>query len=109
MFSIFSLFSVFSVLFMSTFLQFFGSPFLKTTFIFWGLLFGCFVAAVSSYTAHSPRDKTTCWAEEDAPCIGGFANAEEDKQYELEVPPNCVSNDQPAVPRRSPSIGFSRL
>ncbi len=36
---------------MSVFLQFFGSPFLKSTFLFWGLMFGCFVAGVSRYEA----------------------------------------------------------
>mmetsp|Transcript_34403 Transcript_34403/g.118591 ORF Transcript_34403/g.118591 Transcript_34403/m.118591 type:complete len:709 (+) Transcript_34403:71-2197(+) len=41
----------FSVIFMSTFLQFFGSPFLKSTFLFWGLMFGCLCAGLSSYTA----------------------------------------------------------
>ena len=39
----------FSVIFMSVFLQFFGSPFLKSTFLFWGLMFGCFVAGISTY------------------------------------------------------------
>ena len=34
---------------MSVFLQFFGSPFLKSTFLFWGLMFGCFVAGISTY------------------------------------------------------------
>ena len=71
----------FSVIFMSVLLQLFGSPFLKTTFIFWGLMFGCFVSAISSYTAHAPRDKTLCTAEPDAFCAGGFANAEDGKAY----------------------------
>merc|ERR1719399_1407640 len=39
----------FSVVAMSVFLQFFGSPFLKSTFLFWGLMFGCFVAGMSTY------------------------------------------------------------
>ena len=71
----------FSVIFMSVLLQLFGSPFLKTTFIFWGLMFGCFMSAISSYTAHAPRDKTLCTAEPDAFCAGGFANAEDGKAY----------------------------
>ena len=37
------------MIFMSVFLQFFGSPFLKSTFLFWGLMFGCFVAGISTY------------------------------------------------------------
>ncbi|KAJ8598833.1 hypothetical protein CTAYLR_008546 [Chrysophaeum taylorii] len=41
----------FSVIAMSTFLQFFGSPFLKSTFLFWGLMFGVFVSAISTYEA----------------------------------------------------------
>jgi len=39
----------FSVIAFSTFLQFFGSPFLKSTFLFWGLMFGCFVSGVATY------------------------------------------------------------
>lgn len=41
----------FSVIAMSVFIQFFGSPFLKSTFFFWGLMFGCFVSGVSTYEA----------------------------------------------------------
>ncbi|KAJ8599569.1 hypothetical protein CTAYLR_004657 [Chrysophaeum taylorii] len=41
----------FSVIAMSVFLQFFGSPFLKSTFLFWGLMFGVFVAGVTTYEA----------------------------------------------------------
>mmetsp|Transcript_20709 Transcript_20709/g.26808 ORF Transcript_20709/g.26808 Transcript_20709/m.26808 type:complete len:701 (-) Transcript_20709:468-2570(-) len=41
----------FSVIAMSTFLQYFGSPFLKSTFLFWGLIFGCFVSGITSYEA----------------------------------------------------------
>lgn len=41
----------FSVIAMSTFLQFFGSPFLKSTFLFWGLMFGCFVSGITTYEA----------------------------------------------------------
>ena len=40
-----------SVIAMSTFLQYFGSPFLKSTFLFWGLLFGCLVSGVARYEA----------------------------------------------------------
>ena len=34
-----------SVIFMSIFLQIFGSPFLKSTFLFWSLLFGCLISS----------------------------------------------------------------
>ena len=40
-----------SVIAFSVFVQFAGSPFMKSTFIFWGLMFGCFVAGVSRYEA----------------------------------------------------------
>jgi NCS2 family nucleobase:cation symporter-2 len=69
-----------SVIFASTLVQFFGSPFLKSTFLFWGLAFGCFVAAVTYHTA-VPGDKTTCFTEPDKPCIGGFADATPGKKY----------------------------
>lgn len=41
----------FSVISLSTLLQFFGSPFLKSTFLFWGLMFGCLVSGVARYKA----------------------------------------------------------
>ena len=71
----------FSVIFMSVVLQLFGSPFLKSTFIFWGLMFGCAISGIAKYKAHAPRDKTLCTAEPDAFCAGGFANAEDGKAY----------------------------
>ncbi|KAH8049091.1 xanthine transmembrane transporter [Aureococcus anophagefferens] len=40
-----------SVIAFTVFAQFAGSPFLKSTCIFWGLMFGCFVAGVSRYEA----------------------------------------------------------
>jgi len=70
----------FTVILMSTLIQFFGSPFFKSTFIFWGLMFGTFIAGVASRTAQE-GDKTVCSAEPDAPCIGGFANAVPGKAY----------------------------
>mmetsp|Transcript_20087 Transcript_20087/g.80139 ORF Transcript_20087/g.80139 Transcript_20087/m.80139 type:complete len:705 (+) Transcript_20087:131-2245(+) len=41
----------FSVIAMSVLIQFFGSPFLKSTFFFWGLIFGCFVSGLARYEA----------------------------------------------------------
>lgn len=70
----------FSVIVMSTIVQFFGSPFLKSTFLFWGLAFGCFMAAITYRTA-LPGDKTTCSTEPTKPCIGGFADATPGKKY----------------------------
>ena len=61
---------------MSVLLQLFGSPFLKTTFIFWGLMFGCAISGIAKYKAHAPRDKTLCTAEPDNFCAGGFASDE---------------------------------
>ncbi|KAH8056279.1 xanthine transmembrane transporter [Aureococcus anophagefferens] len=40
-----------SVIAFTVFIQFTGSPFLKSTCIFWGLMFGCLVAGVSRYEA----------------------------------------------------------
>ena len=45
----------FSVIAMSTFLQFFGSPFLKSTYLFWGLMFGCLCAGVFTYEGKRSR------------------------------------------------------
>lgn len=36
----------FSVIAFATLLQIFGSPFFKSTFLFWGLCFGCAMAAI---------------------------------------------------------------
>jgi len=69
-----------SVILFTTFLQFFGSPFLKSTSLFFGLIFGMIVSSAASYEA-MPGDKTVCSAEPDAPCIGGFANAVVGKSY----------------------------
>ncbi|EGB03628.1 hypothetical protein AURANDRAFT_55502 [Aureococcus anophagefferens] len=41
-----------SVIAFTVFIQFTGSPFLKSTCIFWGLMFGCLVAGVSRYEAY---------------------------------------------------------
>ena len=65
---------------MSTLIQFFGSPFLKSTFLFWGLAFGCFLAGVTHRVAKA-GDKTTCSTEPEKPCIGGFADATPGKKY----------------------------
>eukprot|EP00746_Dinoflagellata_sp_MGD_P153325 gnl/MRDRNA2_/MRDRNA2_84190_c0_seq1.p1 gnl/MRDRNA2_/MRDRNA2_84190_c0~~gnl/MRDRNA2_/MRDRNA2_84190_c0_seq1.p1 ORF type:complete len:693 (+),score=143.43 gnl/MRDRNA2_/MRDRNA2_84190_c0_seq1:234-2081(+) len=70
----------FSVILFTTFLQFVGSPFMKSTSLFWGLIFGMIVSGAASYTAVA-GDKTLCSAEPDVPCIGGFANAVEGKAY----------------------------
>mmetsp|Transcript_116991 Transcript_116991/g.331065 ORF Transcript_116991/g.331065 Transcript_116991/m.331065 type:complete len:706 (+) Transcript_116991:59-2176(+) len=69
-----------TVVFFTTFIQFFGSPFLKSTSLFWGFLFGAFCSGVASYTAVA-GDKTVCSAEPDVPCIGGYANAVVGKSY----------------------------
>eukprot|EP00617_Octactis_speculum_P020968 CAMPEP_0185767660 /NCGR_PEP_ID=MMETSP1174-20130828/45475_1 /TAXON_ID=35687 /ORGANISM="Dictyocha speculum, Strain CCMP1381" /LENGTH=708 /DNA_ID=CAMNT_0028451987 /DNA_START=21 /DNA_END=2147 /DNA_ORIENTATION=- len=70
----------FSVIAMSTFLQFFGSPFLKSTFLFWGLMFGTLISAIVTYEAEA-GDKTLCTAEPDNFCAGGFADAVEGREY----------------------------
>ncbi|KAH8076791.1 xanthine transmembrane transporter [Aureococcus anophagefferens] len=44
-----------SVIAFTVFIQFTGSPFLKSTCIFWGLMFGCLVAGVSRYEAVARR------------------------------------------------------
>merc|ERR1719326_845760 len=69
-----------SVILCSIFIQVFGSPFLKSTFLFWSLIFGCIVSGFASYTA-KPGDKVMCAAEPDNLCIGGFANAVVGKTY----------------------------
>jgi len=70
----------FSVIVFTTLLQFFGSPFLKSTSLFFGLLFGMFVSGVATYEAVA-GDKTLCSAEPDKPCIGGLADATPGKSY----------------------------
>lgn len=57
-----------------------GSPFLKSTSLFFGFVFGMIVSAVATYEAVA-GDKTMCSAEPDLPCIGGFANAVPGKAY----------------------------
>ncbi|CAK0844249.1 unnamed protein product [Prorocentrum cordatum] len=69
-----------TVIAMSVFIQIWGSPFLKSTFIFWSLMFGVIIASLISYTAVA-GDKVTCTAEPDAACLGGFAAATVGKQY----------------------------
>merc|ERR1719240_120586 len=70
----------FSVILCSILIQLVGSPFLKSTFLFWSLMFGCVVSAIASYTA-LPGDKVPCGADPNSPCIGGFANAVAGKAY----------------------------
>merc|ERR1719487_2864581 len=70
----------FVVIFMSVVIQIFGSPFLKSTFIFWALICGCIVSYFYSYTAME-GDWVTCSAEPDKPCIGGFTFATPGKAY----------------------------
>uniref|UniRef100_A0A7S0FP33 Uncharacterized protein n=1 Tax=Pyrodinium bahamense TaxID=73915 RepID=A0A7S0FP33_9DINO len=69
-----------SVILFTTLLQAVGSPFLKSTALFFGLLFGMLISGVTSYEAIA-GDKTMCSAEPDAPCIGGFADAVPGKRY----------------------------
>lgn len=76
----------FSVILASVLLQMFGSPFLKSTFLFWSLMVGCIISAIASYTA-KPGDKVACsgatptsfngecMGQCAGPCIAGFANA----------------------------------
>mmetsp|Transcript_156650 Transcript_156650/g.502832 ORF Transcript_156650/g.502832 Transcript_156650/m.502832 type:complete len:692 (+) Transcript_156650:64-2139(+) len=69
-----------TVIFFTPFLQFFGSPFLKSTSLFFGLLFGMIVSGLASYEAVA-GDQTMCSAEPGKPCIGGFASATVGKAY----------------------------
>lgn len=69
-----------SVVLFTTFLQFFGSPFLKSTSLFFGLLFGMLVSGLATYEAVA-GDQTLCSAEPEKPCVGGFARATVGKAY----------------------------
>jgi NCS2 family nucleobase:cation symporter-2 len=73
-------------IFASIFIQMFGSPFLKSTFIFWALIIGSIVSMIYQYTAQA-GDWVTCATRGDdiaagnIPCIGGATFAVEGEKY----------------------------
>ena len=75
----------FSVIFMSVFLQFFGSPFLKSTFLFWGLMFGCFVAGISTYegkgSVWDSYEQTFSFSKPDDKVIASQGPMKQGRQY----------------------------
>ena len=70
---------------MSVFLQFFGSPFLKSTFLFWGLMFGCFVAGISTYegkgSVWDKYERTFSFSKPDDKVIASEVHMKQGRQY----------------------------
>ena len=70
---------------MSVFLQFFGSPFLKSTFLFWGLMFGCFVAGISTYegkgSVWDKYERTFSFSKPDDKVIASQGPMKQGRQY----------------------------
>ena len=51
-----------AVIFMGILIQIIGSPFLKSTFLFWSMIFGCIVAALSTkYNDANPDSPLSYW------------------------------------------------
>ena len=73
------------MIFMSVFLQFFGSPFLKSTFLFWGLMFGCFVAGISTYegkgSVWDSYEQTFSFSKPDDKVIACEVHMKQGRQY----------------------------
>jgi len=53
-----------SVIFFSILIQMFGSPFLKSTFLFWGLIFGCIMAGISGKDVDGDGKKESYFRED---------------------------------------------